>query len=194
MGKNQDRIQYGHQIRYHRKLAGLTQAQLAQRIGVSLNSVQRYEKNERDPSTGLLFKIANALGITFFDLALGDKKKEFWEKMSPQDREDDEEYHRKLYWNRMDSIYIDLTAVSSGSFAEVFRQYFPQLNEQGQEKLAAYLQDLGKIADYQQEPVPKPKATEPWHAAPFVNPDTLLQHPPEETPTPDTEEKDGGKG
>lgn len=61
MEENLARRHCGNQIRYFRKEAGLTQSQLAQRIGVSLNSVQRYEKNERQPSADLLLRIAEAL-------------------------------------------------------------------------------------------------------------------------------------
>ena len=171
MGETFGERQYGNQIRHLRKAKGLTQTQLAQRIGISLNSVQRYEKNERQPSIDLLFKIANALGVTFLDLVLGDEKEQFLADMSPREREKDEERRRKLYWDRMETIYVNLSGLSGGTFAEVFRQCFPQLNEQGQERLMVYLQDLVKIEDYHQEPLPKPKDKGPGRVAPFANSD-----------------------
>ena len=83
---NQEQRQYGQQIRYLRKKAGITQTQLAKRVGISLNSVQRYEKNERQPSVESLFQIANALGVTFMDLVLGENKAECTEKLPPNER------------------------------------------------------------------------------------------------------------
>lgn len=155
MEENLARRHCGNQIRYFRKEAGLTQSQLAQRIGVSLNSVQRYEKNERQPSADLLLRIAEALEVSYIDLIL----------------ESSAEYQKNTYWGRIGNIYNNLVGLSCGEFAEAFRQCFPQLNEQGQKKLAAYLQDLVKMEDCRQEPMPKPKDKGPGRVAPFANPD-----------------------
>ena len=38
-----------HWIRRRRRLAGLTQAQLAERVGVHVNAVGRWERGERQP-------------------------------------------------------------------------------------------------------------------------------------------------
>ena len=167
---NQEQRQYGQQIRYLRKKAGITQTQLAKRVGISLNSVQRYEKNERQPSVESLFQIANALGVTFMDLVLGENKAEFMEQLPPNEREMEEEYHHKLYWNRITTIYFNLAPVSSGDFAEAFFRCFPQLNDLGQAKVQAYLEDMVKIMDCHKEPVPRPKDNGSHLVAHFQNP------------------------
>ena len=117
--------------------------------------MQRYEKNERQPSADLLLRIAEALEVSYIDLIL----------------ESSAEYQKNTYWGRIGNIYNNLVGLSCGEFAEAFRQCFPQLNEQGQKKLAAYLQDLIKIEDYHQEPMPKPKDKGPGRVAPFANSD-----------------------
>lgn len=58
----------GELIKKYRKQAGLTQEQLAKKIGVSLMSVRRYESNERVVTEEILQKIAAVLGCSKWDL------------------------------------------------------------------------------------------------------------------------------
>lgn len=55
---------YGGQIRAMRKSFGFTQADYAQKAGISLSSLKRYEANERQPTMAVLDKLAHALGMT----------------------------------------------------------------------------------------------------------------------------------
>lgn len=48
--------------------AGLTQSQLAERIGVAAQHVGRWERGERKPKIDALIKIADALGCDVRDL------------------------------------------------------------------------------------------------------------------------------
>lgn len=61
-------MNYGDFIRQYRKEKKMTQKQLAQKSGVSMMSIRRYEKNERVPSIEHLKKIASSLGISVFEL------------------------------------------------------------------------------------------------------------------------------
>ena len=54
----------GDKIRDARKQAGLTQWQLANKIFVSESYIALIESNKRNPSTDVLSKIAEALGMT----------------------------------------------------------------------------------------------------------------------------------
>ena len=58
----------GRKIREIRKALGLTQAQLAKRSAVSENFVGSVERGICSPSLTTLGKIANALGVTLFEL------------------------------------------------------------------------------------------------------------------------------
>ena len=62
----------GLRIKQCRKLKGLTQEGLAKASGISLLSVRRYESGERIASEKVLHSIANALGVSFFDLVKDD--------------------------------------------------------------------------------------------------------------------------
>ena len=54
----------GEKIRQLRESANMSQSNLADVLGVSLRTVQRYEKCERIPTADVLVKIANIFGET----------------------------------------------------------------------------------------------------------------------------------
>ena len=54
----------GERIQSARKRAGLTQKELAQRLGLATGTIQQYELNKRQPRTEQLREIADALGVT----------------------------------------------------------------------------------------------------------------------------------
>lgn len=58
----------GKRIRYYRNKNRITMKQLAERIGVSEQAIGNYERGDRTPSTQILIKIANALGVDTIDL------------------------------------------------------------------------------------------------------------------------------
>lgn len=55
-----------------RKRRGLTQTQLAERLGVEQPTVQRWEKGKREPDLGQLQALAGVLGVTAGELLEGD--------------------------------------------------------------------------------------------------------------------------
>lgn len=83
----------GESIRYHRKKLGLTQAKLAERIGVSSQAVSKWENNVGLPDITMAVPLARALGTTTDELLrFGERYKEFelrWEKAlrTPGDNE-----------------------------------------------------------------------------------------------------------
>lgn len=58
----------GEAIKSARKKAGLTQKELGKRMGVSGTMVAMYETNQRNPKRETINKIAEALGISKYDL------------------------------------------------------------------------------------------------------------------------------
>ena len=55
-------------IKVIRKKIGLSQAELAQRVGVTRESISRYEDGSRTPSLQVFQKLASALGCTLDEL------------------------------------------------------------------------------------------------------------------------------
>lgn len=69
VGKNSKmNIDTGKQIKDARKKAKLTQEKLAQKAGISVFTLKKYESGDRNPKIESLQKIANALGISITQL------------------------------------------------------------------------------------------------------------------------------
>jgi len=63
----------GENIKHYRKLAGLTQVQLAKKVGTQQYSLAKYEKDVVTPSKDLLPKLASTLGVTL-DVLFGNEQ------------------------------------------------------------------------------------------------------------------------
>ncbi|MEU3281719.1 helix-turn-helix transcriptional regulator [Streptomyces antibioticus] len=60
---NAERSKFGHRIAVLREQAGLSQDQLADRMGVERRTIQRYEAATRDPRYRDLLLLAAGLGV-----------------------------------------------------------------------------------------------------------------------------------
>lgn len=73
--------QFGMQIRKMRKAFGLTQAEFAEKSGISMMSLRRYETNERQPTMQIISRMATVLGLTVGEFLWSDpvsKRSYFW--------------------------------------------------------------------------------------------------------------------
>jgi transcriptional regulator with XRE-family HTH domain len=61
------RRQIGAMVRHHRELAGLTQAELGDKVGKALESIGRIERGEITPSLKTLEELAAALQVDVRD-------------------------------------------------------------------------------------------------------------------------------
>jgi transcriptional regulator with XRE-family HTH domain len=57
-------MRFGAMLQAYRKKAGMTQAQLAERTGIPLRSIQNWEIGHRMPRPHALLSLARAVGIT----------------------------------------------------------------------------------------------------------------------------------
>lgn len=60
--------QFGAMVRYHRKRADLSQAQLAERSDRQPNAIQRLENGETSPTFDTVVRLAQALNIEIWQL------------------------------------------------------------------------------------------------------------------------------
>ncbi len=58
----------GKSVRKYRRLAGLKQYELAEKVGLSDKYIQLIESGERKPSLKTVYKIAVALGVKVKDI------------------------------------------------------------------------------------------------------------------------------
>lgn len=56
-------VHVGQRVRQRRWMLGLTQTQLAERVGIRFQQIQKYETGENRMSAGRLWDVAAALGV-----------------------------------------------------------------------------------------------------------------------------------
>ena len=68
-------VHVGKRVRHRRWMVGMTQQQLAERVGIKFQQIQKYETGMNRVSASRLWEIGSALGVTvsFFFEGLGDK-------------------------------------------------------------------------------------------------------------------------
>ena len=92
----------GDTIKKYRKLKGLTQKELGEKIGRTQRTIQAYEKNEVLPPLTIIKNLANILGISNYELMQGgspDEKLENLKKLPTHDEYDLTEIAKELNVN-----------------------------------------------------------------------------------------------
>lgn len=77
-------------IKYERKRAGLTQKQLAEKLGTSPQNLAQYENGKRNPKMGTLQKIADALNVPTSSLVDGPSESQRIKSLGEWIRNNDE--------------------------------------------------------------------------------------------------------
>ena len=148
------RQELGARIRNARKAKGLTQAQLAEKIGIKRATLSKYETGAIEPSITHLSVIASWLGVGFYDL-LG-KGRSIAYDTGFSDGVEIEEY--------LDKQIEELRKQSGYSWSELEEElisYFSKLNEEGQLEAVKRIGELTLIPKYQKPPEPEPEAEPP---------------------------------
>ena len=83
MKRDTDKRHIGNLIRIVRKAAGLSQMELAERVGISYQQIQKYEKGVSEISVSRLSQIAHALNIPLSRFVLDEEKMMVSESVSP---------------------------------------------------------------------------------------------------------------
>lgn len=89
----------GDTIKKYRKLKGLTQKELGEKIGRTQRTIQAYEKNEVVPPLTIIKNLANILGISNYELMQGgspDEKLENLKKFPTHDESDIDDFAKQL--------------------------------------------------------------------------------------------------
>lgn len=102
-------------IKKHRKKIGLTQAELADKVGIGRSTLAQYEAGDRNPKKDALEKIAQALDMTpaeFFKEIYdeGEEESEMSEKIKSPDNWDGE---LKIY-NLEDRLAVSTILIKNG--------------------------------------------------------------------------------
>ena len=105
----------GKRIVAHRKRLGLTQDQLAEKMGITAQAVSKWENDQSCPDISALPQLADIFGITV-DALLGREGAEKTKEKAPKapvyeaevvsDEEDDGKHHLEFHFNRGKKSYI----------------------------------------------------------------------------------------
>lgn len=164
----------GERIKRARTEAGLSQKALAEKMGVSQQTIAKYENGERNPKIGTLDRIAKALGIPAISLEPGlltiseaadSDVITGWANeilaadpaISPQEAlrlaskrfEEAMEYHEPNGPSYTDVLVEFFGFEITVGQADQFIADFGKLNSDGFKRMLQYLADLVKISEYQ---------------------------------------------
>ena len=117
----------GERIKAARKAAGLTQEELAKRLGVPFQSISQWERDKRLPKYETLEKIAAAIGCDIMDLIYDETP--------------------SIYKFEIDSGKL-AKAVQSSLEGDEIEEAIKMLNAKGRAKLLLFLKKLTKDKAY----------------------------------------------
>ena len=88
----------GKRIMQHRKDMGLTQDQLAEKLGVTAQAVSKWENDQSCPDINMLPKLAEVFGTTT-DALLGHEKVYETEVVQPEPEKEEKDGHWEFHWD-----------------------------------------------------------------------------------------------
>lgn len=142
------------QIRDARKQAGMTQVELAEKIGVNRATLSKYENGQIEPSISQLDNIAEALDIPLFELL----PKEYRPVLDVgwfsgyEDRSDEFREETNFGCDELDRRKTD---------TEYFRLLlaYEKLNHDGRQRVTEYAEALASTGNYEPSEPPRPLVT-----------------------------------
>ena len=123
-----DQIKIGKFIAACRKEQGMTQAVLAEKLGISDRAVSKWETGKSMPDSGIMLELCDLLKINVNELLSGEKiMAEFYDKraeenllaMKRQIEEKNRQMLRTEYWVAIPAVLAGLVMVFVASFVEM---------------------------------------------------------------------------
>ena len=117
-------MKFNERLRAIRKEKGLTQAELAEKAGIAVNSVRLYEAGARLPKLDTIARMAVAMGLTANDLMAGQ-------------------------WGKFDGIFLSDEEFQQDDREAQLIYHFRTLNDDGQSVAVDRVEELAQIPKYQ---------------------------------------------
>ena len=171
----------GQLIQRARKKAGLTQAELAEKIGASVVTIGQYERNKRQPRIEQLCLISKALGVTVASLLPGEPidlgffglkghridgkiylTEESLKAIKSRPKPTPEELEKqKKEAEEIEALMAEYEAEKDAPSELKILQAYHKLNLDGQKKAIDRVEELTEIPRYQRQEPPKGTDTTP---------------------------------
>lgn len=138
----------GQLIKEARKRAGLTQKGLGERLGITYQTIAQWENDLRNPKLDTLQRIADALGVSFFDL-LSKEERAIYERGVQEGTEGEEWLNNMIdaFWKQEGYTFFDIEVHLINAFS--------QLNDDGQKKAVERVKELAEIPRFQRTTAPE---------------------------------------
>ncbi len=157
-------MQTGELIKQARTAAGITQAELAKRLGVTPQAISQYERGIKNPKTETLKKIAAALGVPWYKLLSDNPNEQLDIILSDQDRKLERldkiraERDKLLHEMDVESSKERITSSDNAAALNAYRsikEYLNLLNSDGLSKATERVHELTEISRYRRKDMPK---------------------------------------
>lgn len=140
-------------IKDARKKSGMTQNELAEKLGINRATLSKYENGQIDPTVSQLMKISEILGIPPYELMGYSLKCD-----TPENRAIAEAGFKAAFGKSkaelvsvpFEQVYAEQQAYLEGRM----KQAFSALNETGQKVACERVEELSKIDDYRRKDSP----------------------------------------
>ena len=158
----------GERIRQARKNAGLTQAELAHKLGISAAGIAQWENDLRNPKIETVKKIADALGVEAWTLVDPAVAGQSGAVEIPAGLPDETRaYLERLASERAQVLgMLKLEQEREKAIMEQMMDDFQHLNDEGQTKAAERVRELTEIARYRNDRAYALDQYKAEHAAP----------------------------
>lgn len=117
-------MKFNERLRAIRKEKGLTQAELAEKAGIAVNSVRLYEAGARLPKLDTIARMAVAMGLSANDLIAGQ-------------------------WGNFEGVFLSAEEFQQDDRESQLLYHFRNLNDNGQTVAVERVQELAQIPAYQ---------------------------------------------
>lgn len=133
----------GQRIREARKRAGLTQAELAKRLGIAYQTLAQWENDLRNPKYETCRRIADALDINILYLLTSEEMDKGILDLIKEDYDSDDAFYRDFIEKK-----VSLMLLNNDVDRRLVAAY-SSLNEDGQQEAVKRVEELTEIPRYQ---------------------------------------------
>lgn len=141
----------GSLIKDARKDHSMTQAELAQKVGLATITIRQYESGAREPKFDTLRKIAQALDCELTDLVPTPSSNPiYYQRISSNLSEDEKKVLKELDDDILEARMDDIEQTAY-EYRQRLLAAFYKLTNKGKEIAVQRLEELAKIPDYRQD-------------------------------------------